>query len=67
MITHLPTWEDPAIPLGPYLEEEPETEVVRPRQVQLLPGYYAALLVHRRGVLAKTAYQELHGAMVARN
>ena len=67
MITHLPTWEDPAIPLGPYLEEEPETEVVQPRHVQLLPGYYAALLVHRRGVLAKTAYQELHGAMVARN
>ena len=61
------TWENPAVPFGPYNEADPETEVVRPRHAQLIPAYYAALLVHRRGVTAKIAYQELHGAMLARN
>ena len=61
------TWDYAAVPLGPYTEADPETEVVRPRNAQLLPAYYAALLVHRQGVTAKTAYQELYGAMVARN
>lgn len=62
----LPAWEDPNIPLGPYTEADPETEVVRPRHVQLVPGYYAALIIHRRGVSAKLAFQELYGAMQAR-
>jgi hypothetical protein len=62
----LPTWEDPSVPLGPYLEDAGETEVVRPRHIQLVPGYLAALLVHRRGVTAKIAYQELYGAIQAR-
>lgn len=62
----LPTWEDPNVPLGPYTEGDPETEVVRPRHLQLVPGYYAALIIHRRGVSAKVAFQELYGAMEAR-
>ena len=67
MIAHLPAWADPTIPLGPYAEEDAETEVVRPRNIQVIPGYYAALLLHRRGVSAKVAFQELHGAMLARD
>lgn len=63
----LPTWGDPQIALGPYTEEDPETEVVRPRHVQLLPGRYAALLIHRRRIKAKQAYQELMGAIRADN
>ena len=63
----IPTWENPAVPLGPYTEADPETEVVRPRNIQIVPCYYAALLVHRRGITAKTAFQELYGAMQARN
>ncbi|KAI2491966.1 hypothetical protein MHU86_22586 [Fragilaria crotonensis] len=66
MVALIPTWVDPTVPLGPYTEVDPETEVVRPRNIQIVPGYYAALLVHRRGVTAKTAFQELHGAMQAR-
>ena len=66
MAVLLPTWNHPHVPLGPYTDEDPETEVVRPRHVQIIPGYYAALLVHRRGVSAKVAYQEVHGAMQAR-
>ena len=62
----LPTWEDPSVPLGPFLEDAAETEVVRPRHIQLVPGYLAALLVHRRGVTAKMAYQELYGVIQAR-
>lgn len=61
------TWGNAAVPLGPYTEEAAETEVVRPRCIQLVPSYYAALIVHRRGVSAKVAYQELHGAIQARN
>ena len=61
-----PTWEDPNVPLGPYTEGDPETEVVQPRHLQLVPGYYAALIIHRRGVSAKVAFQELYGAMEAR-
>ncbi|KAI2506962.1 hypothetical protein MHU86_7459 [Fragilaria crotonensis] len=67
MLTLVPAWEDTTVPLGPFTEADPETEVVRPRNVQLVPGYYAALLVHRRGVSAKVAFQELHGAMHAQN
>jgi hypothetical protein len=67
MATLLPTWDDPTVPLGPYTEADPETEVVRPRNIQLVPGYYASVLVHRRRVSAKMAYQELFGSMLARN
>ena len=67
MLAVIPTWEDPSVPLGPFAEDAPETEVVRPRHVQLLPGYYASLLIHRRGVSAKVAFQEIHGAMAARD
>ena len=63
----IPTWDHPQVPLGPYHEADPETEVVRPRNIQLVPCYYASMLVHRRGVTAKGAYQELYGAMQARN
>jgi hypothetical protein len=67
MVALLPTWENPAVPLGPYTEEDSETEIVRPRHLQVLPGYYAALFIHRRGLNAKTVFQELYGAMQARN
>jgi hypothetical protein len=58
------TWDGVA-PLGPYLEPEPLTEMVRPRNVQLVPSRYAALLVHREGVSPKQAYQEIAGAIHA--
>ena len=67
MVANLPAWEDPSTPLGPYIETDPETEVVRSRNVQLIPGYYASLLINRRGISAKMAFQEIHGAMLARN
>ena len=44
-------------------QANPETEVIRPRHIQLIPGWYAALLVHRRRVL----FQELEGTIEARN
>ena len=67
MQTLLPTtWADPATRLSPsYTDADLETEVVRPRHVQLLPCRYAAILVHRPGVTPKVAYQELVGAMKA--
>jgi hypothetical protein len=43
MVTLIPNWVDPNTPLGPFTEVDPETEVVRPRHVQLVPRYYAAL------------------------
>lgn len=67
MTTLLPTWEDERPALGPYTEQDPETEVVRPRYLQLVPGRYAALLIHRRRVRPKMAYQEIVGAMHAQN
>jgi hypothetical protein len=67
MVANLPAWDNPVTPLGPYVKADPETEVVRPRNVQLIPGYYAALLLNRRGVTAKMAFQEIHGAMLARD
>ena len=60
-------WANPNVPLGHYTEEDPETKVVRPRHVQLVLGYYVALIVHRRGISAKVAFQELYGAMLARD
>jgi hypothetical protein len=66
MAAHVAAWADPNVPLGPFTDEVAETEVVRPRNAQVIPGYCAALLIHRRGVSAKVAYQEIHGAMQAR-
>lgn len=65
MDTLLPTWVDPGTALGPYAEVDPETEVVRPRHVQLIPSRYAALLIHRRRARPKSVYQELVGVMRA--
>ena len=47
MAALIPTWEDTTPTLGPYKEEAGETEVVRPRHIQIIPGRYAAILVHR--------------------
>ncbi len=51
--------------LGPYNDQEPDTELARPRHVQLVPNRYAALLVHRHRVTPKAAYIELAGAIAA--
>lgn len=68
MTALIPTWDDNLTPvLGPYTEADPETEVIRTRHIQLVPGRYAALLVHRRRVRPKQAYQELVGAIEAHN
>ena len=67
METEIPEWEDPNVPLGPYPDGAPDTEVIRTRNTQLVPGKYAALIIHRRRVTAKTAYQELVGAIRADN
>ena len=48
----IPTWEDPRVPLGAYTEAGPETEVIRPRNAQLVPGRYAALIISRRCIKA---------------
>jgi hypothetical protein len=61
----IPTWNDPHIPLGPYNEVDPDTEVICPRNTQLVPCKYAAILIHRRRLKAKQAYQELVGAIRA--
>jgi hypothetical protein len=62
----IPTWEDPRVPLGrPYTGLDPETEVVCPRNSQLVPGRYTAFIVHRRRIKAKQAYQEIIGAIRA--
>ena len=58
-------WVDPNVPLGPFEEVDPETEVVRTRNTQLIPGKYAALIIHRRRIKTKTAYQEIVGAIRA--
>lgn len=61
----LPTWEDPNVPLGPYNEGDPETEVARPRNTQLIPGKYASIIIHRRRIKPKQAYMEIVGAIRA--
>ena len=73
MAALIPTWDDATPTLGPYTEEAGETEVVRPRHVQIVPSCYAAILVHRGrlgacalGVHPKIAYQEIVGAIQAR-
>ena len=60
----LATWDGSAF-LGPYTEADPLTEVVRPRNVQLVPSRYASLLVHRDNVSPKQAYAEIAGAIQA--
>lgn len=65
MNTLLPTWEDAQPVLGPFNEGDPETEVVRPRHIQLVPGRYASILIHRQRVRPKHAYQEVVGAIEA--
>ena len=46
----------------------PETEIVQPRHLQLLPGCYTALFIHRgRGLTAKVVFYALYGAMQGRN
>jgi hypothetical protein len=60
----LATWPGDLPALGPYLEEgEVATELVRPRNVQLVPSRYAALLVHRENVTPRQAYVEIAGAI----
>ena len=70
----VPTWETmpdqlaaapPGTFLGPYAAGEPDTEVVRPRLIQVVPTKYAAALIHRDGVAPATAYQELEGMFAA--
>ena len=61
----LPTWANPEVALGPFTKQDAETEVVRPRHLQLIPARLAAILIHCRCVNAKTAYQELFGAIQA--
>jgi hypothetical protein len=66
MATLLPTWDVNTQPaLGPFLEHDAETEVVRPRHIQLIPGRYASVIIHRRRVQSKQAYQEIVGAIEA--
>lgn len=67
MTALLPTWGDEIPVLGPYVEADPETEVVRPRYIQLISGRYATLLIHRRRIQPKQAYQEIVGAIAAQH
>lgn len=58
----IPTWEEGEPTLGPFAEQDPETEVckvVRPRNVQVVPRRYAAKLVHCHQIHPKHAYMEL--------
>lgn len=52
----IPDWDDPTVPLGPFQDDVPETEVVRTRNIQILPGHNAAMLVHRRGLTPKVVH-----------
>jgi hypothetical protein len=58
MAALLPTWNEADPILGPYTKQELGTEVVRPRHIQLVPGRYASLLIHRRRIHPKHAYQD---------
>lgn len=55
----------PGTYLGPYVAEDPDTEVVRPRFTQVIPTKYAAALVNRDGVSPAMAYRELYGMFEA--
>lgn len=68
MPAHIAGWMNPGTTLlGPFNEQDPETELVRPRHVQLLPNRYASLVVHRQRLTPKDAYIELAGAIAADN
>ena len=67
MATLLLTWNDGDPVIGPFTEQDPETEVIRTRHVQLIPGRYASVIIHRRRVRPKQAYQEIVGAIQAQN
>ena len=67
MATLLLTWNDTDPVLGPFTEQDPETEVVRTRHVQLIPGRCTTLIIHRRRVRPKQAYQEIVAAIQAHN
>ena len=57
----------PHLMLGPYVEgAAEETELVRPRNLQLLPNKYASLLLDGDGLSPLRAYHVLH-ASIARN
>lgn len=63
MVAVIPGWnERETALLGPYTDQDPDTEPVRPRHVQLVPGRYAALLIHRHGVSPRQAFLEVSGA-----
>ncbi len=59
------TWAEGPTFLGPFADGDPNPEVVRPRNIQLLPSRYAAMLVHRERVSPRMAYRELAGAFQA--
>lgn len=67
MTTLLPACDEEQQVLGPFTEQDPKTEVIRPRHIQLLPGRYASLLIHRSRVQPKQAYQDIVGATQAQN
>jgi hypothetical protein len=48
-------------------EQGSETELVRPRYTQSIPGRYAAMLVRRRRLPPGQAYLEIMGAIQAQN
>jgi hypothetical protein len=49
--------------LGPFAEGAPDTEVVRPRNLQLLPSKYAPLLLQNDGLSPCRAFHALHEAI----
>ena len=57
----LTSWTDSRVSLGPFTDQDPETEVIRPRNTQLIPGKYATLITYWRRVKAVLAYQEIVG------
>ena len=67
MAALVPAWEEGTPVLGPYTDQDPETEVVRPRYTQLIPGRYTAMLIGRRRVTPRQVYMEMVGEMQARN
>jgi hypothetical protein len=46
MTAMIPAWDNPAVSLGPFTDVVLKTEVVRPRNTQIVPDYLAALLVN---------------------
>ncbi len=48
-----------------HTERDSETEVVRSRKTQLVPGKYAALIIHCHPITPKQAYQKIVGTIRA--